>query len=58
MSKLTAYHKQMIAFFLEEHFSDFCDHLDNHGAVGKDRDAESLGEEIVEILNDEWEAES
>ncbi|MGL4755636.1 MAG: hypothetical protein ACRCXB_25025 [Aeromonadaceae bacterium] len=55
MSKLNPFQKQMIAFFLEENFADFCDHLDRHGAVGPDRDAESFGEQVVEILNEEAE---
>lgn len=53
MSKLNPYQKQMIRFFLEENFADFCDHLEAQGAVGPDRDAESFGEEIVQILEEE-----
>lgn len=55
MSKLNPYQKQMIAFFLEENFADFCDHLDRHGAAGSGGDAESFGEQIVEILSKEAE---
>ncbi|MGL4355715.1 MAG: hypothetical protein ACRCTP_17920 [Aeromonas popoffii] len=53
MSKLTAWDKTLIASFLEENFHDFCEHLERNGATGPAGDAESFGENVVEILNEE-----
>ncbi|APU00729.1 hypothetical protein [Aeromonas phage Asp37] len=53
MSKLTAWDKSLIASFLEQNFHDFCEHLEDSGAVGPAGDAESFGENVVEILSEE-----
>ncbi|APU00394.1 hypothetical protein [Aeromonas phage 3] len=53
ISKLTAWDKSLIVSFLEQNFHDFCEHLEDNGAVGLAGDAESFGENVVEILNEE-----
>ncbi|AWH15304.1 hypothetical protein [Aeromonas phage 14AhydR10PP] len=55
MSKLTPWDKSLIASYLEENFHDFCQHLEDNGATGPEGDAESFGENVVEILNKEAE---